>query len=92
MRDELRRATLAFDRARTKKMRADVELATKQWWPLVVSRWSLLDDFASDGRRFVVAVERERAATVASNARLRVRHAHHGRWIVLDECSSLRLT
>jgi DNA-binding CsgD family transcriptional regulator len=57
MREELRRATLAFDQARTKKMRADVELATRRWRPLVASRWSLLDDFDTDGRRFVVAVE-----------------------------------
>lgn len=56
-REELRRATLAFDEARTKKSRGDVELATRRWRPLVLSRWSLLDDFDSDGRRFVVAVE-----------------------------------
>ncbi|MBX3189679.1 MAG: helix-turn-helix transcriptional regulator [Labilithrix sp.] len=55
-REELRRATLAFDEARTKRMRDDVDLATRRWRPLVVSRWSLLDDFDSDGRRFVVAV------------------------------------
>jgi len=57
VREELRRATVAFDQARTKKMRADVELATRRWRPLVLSRWSLLDEFDSDGRRFVVAVE-----------------------------------
>ncbi len=56
-REELRLATVAFDQARTKKMRGDVELATRRWRPLVVSRWSLLDEFDSDGRRFVVAVE-----------------------------------
>ncbi len=56
-RDDLRRATLAFDQARTKKMRADVDLATRRWRPLVVSRWSLLDEFDTDGRRFVIAVE-----------------------------------
>lgn len=56
-RGELRRATLAFDQARTKKMRADVEMATRRWRPLVTSRWSLLDDFDTDGRRFVIAVE-----------------------------------
>lgn len=55
-REELRQATLAFDEARTKKMRDDVDLATRRWRPLVRSRWSLLDDFDSDGRRFVVAV------------------------------------
>lgn len=56
-RQVLRRATLAFDRAHTKKARADVATATQRWRPLVDSRWSLLDDFDTDGRRFVVAVE-----------------------------------
>lgn len=56
-RDVLRRAALDFDLARTKKMRADADGATKKWRPLVVSRWSLLDEFDSDGRRFVVAIE-----------------------------------
>ena len=56
-REELRQATLAFDDARTKKMRGDVEETTQGWRPLVGSRWSLLDDFDSDGRRFVLAVE-----------------------------------
>lgn len=53
----LREATVAFDQARSKKPRSNVDSATRRWRPLVVSRWSLLDDFDSDGRRFVVAVE-----------------------------------
>lgn len=56
-RDELRRAARAFEESRTEKMRRDVDLATQRWRPLVASRWSLLDDFDSDGRRFVVAIE-----------------------------------
>jgi len=56
-REELRQATIAFDEARTKKKRADVEETTQRWRPLVGSRWSLLDDFDTDGRRFVLAVE-----------------------------------
>lgn len=56
-REELRDAALAFEGARTKKLRADVDRATERWRPLVESRWSLLDDFDSDGKRFVVAVE-----------------------------------
>jgi DNA-binding CsgD family transcriptional regulator len=55
--DHLRRAVLAFDRHRTRDGRKDVELTTLRWTPLVQSRWSLLDDFDSDGRRFVVAVD-----------------------------------
>jgi len=56
-RADLRRAALAFDQARTRKMRGDAETATRRWRPLVASRWSLLDEFDSDGKRFVVAVE-----------------------------------
>lgn len=56
-REALRDAAIAFEEARTKKMRADVDVATQRWRPLVISRWSLLADFDSDGRRFVLAVE-----------------------------------
>ncbi len=55
-RDELRRAALAFDEARS-KLRRDEEHATRRWRPLVTSRWSLVDDFDTDGKHFVVAVE-----------------------------------
>lgn len=65
-RDHLREATLAFDSARTQKMRDDVSEATRRWRPLVESRWSLLDEFDSDGRRFVIAVQN--APPTAGNA------------------------
>ena len=58
-REELRRATVAFDEARTKAGRADVHRATRRWRPLVAARWALLDDFDTDGRRFVLAVEND---------------------------------
>jgi DNA-binding NarL/FixJ family response regulator len=56
-RDELRHAVTAFDKARTRQARRDVEMATRRWRPLVASSWSLLDEFDTDGKRFVVAVE-----------------------------------
>lgn len=56
-REELRRATRAFEKARSHAMRTNVDLATKQWRPLVDSRWSLLDQYDTDGKRFVVAME-----------------------------------
>jgi DNA-binding CsgD family transcriptional regulator len=56
-RDDLRRAALAFDRARTRKARGDVELATRRWRPLVQSHWSLLDEFSTDGKRYIIAVD-----------------------------------
>lgn len=56
-RDDLRSAVRAFDKARTKEARRDVELATRRWKPLVTAQWSLLDEFESDGKRFVVAID-----------------------------------
>lgn len=56
-RDELRQATRDFELARTSEMRADIDGATRRWRPLVGSRWTLIDEFDSDGRRFVIAAE-----------------------------------
>ncbi|MFT3697782.1 MAG: helix-turn-helix transcriptional regulator [Kofleriaceae bacterium] len=56
-RDLLRNAVRAFDRARMKEARNDVDLATRRWRPLVIAQWSLLDEFDTDGKRFVVAID-----------------------------------
>jgi DNA-binding CsgD family transcriptional regulator len=56
-REELRHAVTAFDKARTREARRDIEMATRRWRPLVASSWSLLDEFDTDGKRFVVAVD-----------------------------------
>ena len=58
-RDALRRATLAVDRARGALRRRDPEGALDVWRGLVAGRWSLLDHFESDGRRYVVARHNE---------------------------------
>ena len=55
MRDSLRRAAIAIDRARTRAGRADANAALDLWQGLVAGRWSLVDRFDSDGRRFLVA-------------------------------------
>jgi len=57
LRDQLRRAALAFDQSRTRQARKDVDQATRRWRPLVESSWTLLDECDSDGRRFIVAVD-----------------------------------
>lgn len=62
--DELRDAVRAFDRARTKAARSDVELATRRWRPLVSAQWSLLDEFDTDGKRFVVAIDNRPAPRI----------------------------
>lgn len=83
-RDVLRHATLEFDRARSKQRRSDVDASTRRWRPLVSSRWSLLDDFDTDGRRFVVAVEnrpptRPLTTELSEREQQVVTHAHLGR-------------
>lgn len=54
-REQLRDAVRAIDRARTRRGRADPEAALAAWSGLFAGRWSLIDHFDSDGRRFVVA-------------------------------------
>lgn len=64
-RAELRRAAMALEHARSRAGRQDVEGSTRRWRPLVLSRWSLLDEFDTDGRRFVVAVNNRASARSA---------------------------
>ncbi|WP_394831676.1 helix-turn-helix transcriptional regulator [Pendulispora rubella] len=54
-RDALRDATVAMDRARGRLRRSEPERAVALWKVLVAARWSLLDHFDGDGRRYVVA-------------------------------------
>jgi DNA-binding CsgD family transcriptional regulator len=53
-RDALRRAAKAIDGARS-KARGDEDEALELWQGLVAGRWSLIDQFDTDGRRFLVA-------------------------------------
>lgn len=53
----LRRAVLAMERARGPLRREDPDAALGLWRSLVDGRWSLLDHFDRDGKRFLVAVE-----------------------------------
>jgi DNA-binding NarL/FixJ family response regulator len=53
-REWLRRAAKAIDRARSKARRNEDE-ALELWQGLVAGRWSLIERFDSDGRRFLIA-------------------------------------
>jgi DNA-binding CsgD family transcriptional regulator len=53
-REALRRAAKAIDRARS-KARSNEDEALDLWQGLVAGRWSLVDRFDSDGRRFLIA-------------------------------------
>jgi DNA-binding CsgD family transcriptional regulator len=53
---KLRNAVLQSDRARGRLRSADPHQALEIWKALVQGRWSMVDWFDSDGRRFVLAV------------------------------------
>jgi DNA-binding CsgD family transcriptional regulator len=55
MRDALRDAARRIDRARGRLRREAPEESLELWRGLVSGRWSLVDRFDSDGRRFLVA-------------------------------------
>jgi DNA-binding CsgD family transcriptional regulator len=54
--ERLRDAAVAMDRARGKMRNTDPEEALKIWKALVQGRWSMVDWFDTDGRRFVLAL------------------------------------
>jgi DNA-binding CsgD family transcriptional regulator len=54
--DALREAALRVDRARGRLRKSDPENALELWKALVRGRWSTVDWFDSDGRRFVLGV------------------------------------
>jgi DNA-binding CsgD family transcriptional regulator len=58
-RQVLRDAVRRREHARTRNMRSDPDGALDLWQGLVAGRWSLLDRFESDGRRFVVALRND---------------------------------
>jgi DNA-binding CsgD family transcriptional regulator len=55
----MRDAAVAIDRARGKLRRVDVDEALGEWKGLVDGRWSLVDKFDRDGKRFVLARRNE---------------------------------
>jgi DNA-binding CsgD family transcriptional regulator len=61
-RDTLRRAVVRIDRARGALRRRDPTAALEAWSALVDGRWSLVDRFESDGKRYVVALPNAPAA------------------------------
>jgi DNA-binding CsgD family transcriptional regulator len=53
---KLREAAIAVDRARGRMRRSDPNKAIEIWKALVQGRWSTVDWFDTDGRRFILAV------------------------------------
>jgi DNA-binding CsgD family transcriptional regulator len=67
-RSSLTNAVKVREWARTTSTRNDPERATAAWKPLVAGRWSLVDRFERDGRRYITA--RENAPTPTAPAAL----------------------
>lgn len=72
-RTSLRDAALRTDRARTRRERADPERALELWRGLVDGRWSFVDRFDTDGRRFLVAYRNDPRVTSPRALTLRER-------------------
>jgi DNA-binding NarL/FixJ family response regulator len=51
----LKEAAVSIDRARARLRREDPEAALQGWRSLVEGRWSLVESFESDGRRYLLA-------------------------------------
>lgn len=60
-RENLRKAARRIDRARTRAGRSEPDTALDVWEALVDGRWSLVDRFDSDGKRYIVAVQNDPA-------------------------------
>lgn len=69
----LRQGVQAIDRARGTKGRLSPQEALDAWRALVAGRWSLVDHFESDGRRYVVALENPPGVTDPRQLTLRER-------------------
>jgi DNA-binding CsgD family transcriptional regulator len=54
-RDALREAVVRMDRARGRMRRVDPAEAVEEWRGLVAARWSLIEHFERDGRRYMIA-------------------------------------
>ncbi|MCA9645548.1 MAG: helix-turn-helix transcriptional regulator [Polyangiaceae bacterium] len=72
-RELLRRHVRSMEKARSNTRRSDAPRAISLWQGLVDGRWSLVDRFEADGKRFVVALENPVAA--ASITRLSPKEA-----------------
>jgi len=58
-RDALRAAVRRIEKSRSRAGRADPDAALDAWEGLVDGRWSLVDRFDSDGKRYVVALRND---------------------------------
>lgn len=70
----LRRAAIRLDRAKSKAGRAEPDRALAGWKGMVEARWTLLDHFDQDGRRYVLARRNDAAVAAIEDLTPRERH------------------
>jgi DNA-binding CsgD family transcriptional regulator len=58
-REELTRATRTIDKSRGKLRKTDPDRAVAEWKGLIAARWTLLDHFETDGKRYLLARKNE---------------------------------
>jgi DNA-binding CsgD family transcriptional regulator len=58
-RENLREIVRRIERSRTHAGRTDADTALSNWEGLVGGRWSMVDRFDNDGRRFVIAIKND---------------------------------
>ena len=73
--DALQRAARAMDRARGELRRRDPEEAISAWNALAFGRWSLVDHFDHDGKRYLIARRNDAAPSTDSRGAHREREA-----------------
>lgn len=59
VRDNFREIVRRIEQSRTRAGRENVDDALNNWEGLVSGRWSMVDRFDSDGRRFIVAIKND---------------------------------
>ncbi|MFO0551884.1 MAG: helix-turn-helix transcriptional regulator [Polyangiaceae bacterium] len=73
-RTELRQAAATMDRARGSLRQRDPDAGLRAWQALVAGRWTLVDVFDTDGRRFIVARENQPVAPSVVHLTRREQH------------------
>jgi DNA-binding CsgD family transcriptional regulator len=86
-RETLRQAALRAERARTSRARRDASRALDLWQELVAGRWTLIQRFDADGRRFLVA--RRNAGEVQSYVQLTPREQEITRRLLRGDSNKL---
>lgn len=61
-REQIRASAAAIASVRSRSHRGDGGKALEAWHPLTAARWTLVDQFESDGRRYLVARENQAVA------------------------------